>query len=315
MQDSEAIGLGTVLPLQKAQEVLLMHGVGKVAAAIDLYRASSEQKNPLAEYDLGYFYEKGMGVSRDPAQALVLYRRAFAHATDDRLRLMAEAAITDLEARQTPSADPGAPRHDPAAIDILRPVAVDDPSDGVVMAAPAEVAEVEAETHPTHVIPAALVADLVSRGNEMLRQGDVGTARLLYECAANAGSGKAAIWVARTHDARFLEQIHAIGIASDPAAAADWYRRAAELGDHNADQFLAGVETDGATSFESSGSGSMMTAANLASHQIGGWVTLASGADAQAHAAGPTIGPGINARSIDAAHSGVTGVVSGGRRR
>ena len=85
------------------------------------------------------------------------------------------------------------------------------------------------------------MALLISRGDEMMRHGDIGAARPLYERAALAGNSDAAIALGRTHDPRFLAQMGAAGIAPDPATAAVWYRRASALGDRRADQLLAGL--------------------------------------------------------------------------
>ena len=91
-----------------------------------------------------------------------------------------------------------------------------------------------------------MVAVMVRRGDEMLRLGDIGAARLLYARAAEAGNGAAAVSAGKTHDPRFLRQIGAQGIVPDPAKAAEWYRRAATLGDHDADRLLAGLEAQSA---------------------------------------------------------------------
>ena len=87
-------------------------------------------------------------------------------------------------------------------------------------------------------MPASMIASLLSHGDEMMRLGDIGAARLLFERAAEAGSGAAAIAMGKTQDPRFLAQIGAEGLAPDPQAAALWYRRAVSLGDHDADRLL-----------------------------------------------------------------------------
>jgi hypothetical protein len=71
---------------------------------------------------------------------------------------------------------------------------------------------------------------LVLRADEMLRLGDISAARRLYERAATAGNGQAALALGRTHDPAFLAAIHARGIQGDRATAIIWYRRALELG-------------------------------------------------------------------------------------
>jgi TPR repeat protein len=73
----------------------------------------------------------------------------------------------------------------------------------------------------------------------MVRLGDISAARLLYERAAAAGSGRAAVATGRTYDPAFLTAIGVQGMQADPAAAAAWYRRAAELGDPEGQEQLA----------------------------------------------------------------------------
>jgi hypothetical protein len=75
------------------------------------------------------------------------------------------------------------------------------------------------------------MADLyAARGADMLEIRDFSAARRFYEAAANAGSGLAAMMLARTYDPAFLSHTHAIGLTGDPVLAATWYRRAVELG-------------------------------------------------------------------------------------
>ncbi len=111
------------------------------------------------------------------------------------------------------------------------------------MARPAPVLALAPAPAAVATLPAPIVAALLSRGDDMLRLGDIGAARLLYERAAASGSSAAALAMGRTHDPRVLTQIGAEGIAPDPATAAAWYRRAAALGSREAGGLLAGLET------------------------------------------------------------------------
>lgn len=69
-------------------------------------------------------------------------------------------------------------------------------------------------------------------------QGDVASARLFYERAADAGDARAALLLGGTYDPAFLEQLGAQGMRGDAAQAAAWYRRARELGDAEAAERL-----------------------------------------------------------------------------
>ena len=79
-----------------------------------------------------------------------------------------------------------------------------------------------------------MVALLLRRGDASFALGDVSSARLLYERAAEGGDGRGATGVGKTYDPMSLRAIGARGIQADPVAAATWYRRAIELGDQSA---------------------------------------------------------------------------------
>jgi TPR repeat protein len=80
-------------------------------------------------------------------------------------------------------------------------------------------------------IPAETIAALIKRGDELLRIGDISAARLAYERAAAGGSAQAMTALGMTYDPSFLNRVNARGIRPDPATAAEWYRKAAALGD------------------------------------------------------------------------------------
>jgi hypothetical protein len=88
----------------------------------------------------------------------------------------------------------------------------------------------------------ALLAGLLRRGDALLALGDVSGARRFYERAAEAGSAAAARAAGRTHDPAVLAGLGVRGIRPDPAAAAEWYRRADSLA---AAQAASGQEASG----------------------------------------------------------------------
>jgi len=83
-------------------------------------------------------------------------------------------------------------------------------------------------------MPAETIAALMKRGDELIGIGDISGARLVYERAAAGGSAKAMTALGMTHDPGFLGRANARGIRPDPAIAAEWYRKAAALGDAEA---------------------------------------------------------------------------------
>ena len=80
-------------------------------------------------------------------------------------------------------------------------------------------------------LPTVDVAELLARGDNCLRIGDITSARLFYERAADAGSGQGAMRLGATFDPNFLGRAGLIGTRGDQATADAWYRRARSLGD------------------------------------------------------------------------------------
>jgi hypothetical protein len=86
------------------------------------------------------------------------------------------------------------------------------------------------------------VAALVNRGDGFLGTGDIASARLFYERAADAGNGSAALRLGATFDPGFLSRAVIRGTPGDPVQAAFWYRRARDLGDAAAAERLKGLD-------------------------------------------------------------------------
>jgi hypothetical protein len=86
------------------------------------------------------------------------------------------------------------------------------------------------------------MAELLARGDKLLSIGDVTSARLFYERAADAGGGLAAIRLGETFDPLFLDRVHLSGVQGDPDAASCWYHRAHDLGARDAEVLLKALE-------------------------------------------------------------------------
>jgi hypothetical protein len=86
------------------------------------------------------------------------------------------------------------------------------------------------------------IAALVIRGDAFLTAGDIASARLFYERAADAGDSAAALRLGATFDPNFLGRAGVRGNPGDPAQAASWYRRARDLGDAAAAERLKNLE-------------------------------------------------------------------------
>jgi hypothetical protein len=91
-------------------------------------------------------------------------------------------------------------------------------------------------------LPRAAIAALVTRGDDFLKAGDIASARLYYERAADAGDGSAALRLGATFDPGFLASAGVRGTPGDPARAASWYARALDLGEATAAQHLKSLD-------------------------------------------------------------------------
>jgi hypothetical protein len=79
--------------------------------------------------------------------------------------------------------------------------------------------------------PSIAESVLLERGDRLLALGDIASARLLYESAAAGGSARGALLAGRTLDPSYLRSLGSRGVTGDPARAAEWYEKAAKLGD------------------------------------------------------------------------------------
>jgi hypothetical protein len=85
---------------------------------------------------------------------------------------------------------------------------------------------------------------LLARGDGLFVLGDLSSARMLYERAANAGHGLAALRLGESYDPAFLARARFISARADAAVAAYWYQRARELGAPGADILLAAIAAE-----------------------------------------------------------------------
>jgi hypothetical protein len=97
---------------------------------------------------------------------------------------------------------------------------------------------VPVSTHAPTAQDQAMAASFMRRGDAMMAIKDISAARKLYESAADAGSAAGATAVARTFDPDYLAKLGVVGLRPDPPAAAVWYRKAAVLGDRDAETRL-----------------------------------------------------------------------------
>ena len=83
-------------------------------------------------------------------------------------------------------------------------------------------------------IDADELAALLKRAKGLLAVGDITSARLLLERAADAQEAEAALMLAGTYDPQVLGVQDMRSITPDPAMARAWYQKAAQLGSADA---------------------------------------------------------------------------------
>jgi len=82
---------------------------------------------------------------------------------------------------------------------------------------------------PRLVLSAAEIGELLARGDTFFRMGDLTSARLFYERAADAGNGQGALRMGATFDPSFLGRAGSPSAQGDPVKARAWYRKALDL--------------------------------------------------------------------------------------
>jgi hypothetical protein len=79
---------------------------------------------------------------------------------------------------------------------------------------------------------------LMKQGEQSMAAGDVVTARIAFQRAAEAGDAKAAVALGATYDPTVLAKLGVVGIGADVAKARSWYQKAEKLGSPDAKQRL-----------------------------------------------------------------------------
>jgi hypothetical protein len=93
-------------------------------------------------------------------------------------------------------------------------------------------------TAPVRRLDRDELATLMRRAKGLLAAGDIPSARLLLERAANAQDANAAFMLGQTYDPQMLGTQDTRKIKSDPATARAWYQQAAQLGSAEAQRRL-----------------------------------------------------------------------------
>jgi hypothetical protein len=150
----------------------------------------------------------------------------------------AMANATQPMAQDAPVAKPEQPSRDEIAMAYQAAIK----SQIVAREAPPAAPAAPAAPPPARRLDADEVAALLKRARGLLAIGDIASARLLLERAADAQEADAALMLARTYDPEVLGKSDARSVTPDPEKARNWYRKAAELGSQHAQQRLAEMQ-------------------------------------------------------------------------
>ena len=229
--------LGAPDPREYAQMEVRSRLIPRVLAVV-LAASSLAVSAALFQSDLrGLFAANAgswMGIAADQAMASTnapaepqTPRKDPARASDTRL---ASADAQDPPAPQTPSREAIASAYQTA-------LQAQTPAPG-----PATVAAPPEPPPPATTLDADTLAGLMARARSLMTVGDIAAARLLLERAANAQDATAAFVLAQTYDPAVLGTKDTRSITADPAAARDWYQKAAQLGSAEARQRLSQLQ-------------------------------------------------------------------------
>jgi len=106
----------------------------------------------------------------------------------------------------------------------------------------AQVAKEPSEQEPGAPPTEPSIDLLLSKGKKLQQLGDIASARLFFELAAEYGSPAAAKLMGETYDPLLLNEAGIIGLKGDPSQAIEWYKRAVTAGDKAAAKNLTRLE-------------------------------------------------------------------------
>jgi TPR repeat protein len=95
---------------------------------------------------------------------------------------------------------------------------------------------------PSQIGPADL--SCLERARALMKANDIAAARLIFTRLSSNGIAEAAFELGQTYDPDFLQTMHVAGLKPDPDVARQWYTRAAELGNADAQRRLTTLKVD-----------------------------------------------------------------------
>jgi TPR repeat protein len=94
-------------------------------------------------------------------------------------------------------------------------------------------------SNPVRTLGPDEIALLMKQGEQFVAAGDLVTARIVFQRAAEAGDAYAAMALGATYDPGVLAKLGVVGMAADVEKARSWYQKAEGLGSPEAAQRLS----------------------------------------------------------------------------
>ena len=110
------------------------------------------------------------------------------------------------------------------------------PAPAAPVAAPAAPAPAPAFSPPVRSLDRDEIAALYKRGEQLIQQGDIAAARLMFLRAAEVGDARSALALGASYDPDVLRKLGVLGVAADAALAREWYSKASSYGSREAAQ-------------------------------------------------------------------------------
>jgi hypothetical protein len=125
-------------------------------------------------------------------------------------------------------------------LNMLAPDAVPQGETDVALASPAT--DVPVDATPAEAIATQQVNQLITRGDQLMDLGDISSARLFYERAAQDGDPRAQTALGKSYDPLIFGSLQVRGTPADPQLARIWYLRGVQGGSQEAMTRLQALE-------------------------------------------------------------------------
>jgi len=103
---------------------------------------------------------------------------------------------------------------------------------------PPAIVEAAPASKPVRTLDPEEIKLLVKQGEQFVAAGDMVTARVVFQRAAEAGDANAAMALAATYDPAMLAKLGVVGVSGDVEKARTWYQKAEILGSPEATRRL-----------------------------------------------------------------------------